>query len=140
MIQTIRILPLGLLLGVAWACEEVPEEPPRRLDPECRAAFEERGRDVLAEHAACQTDADCARINNGPGCISPFHCSIAVSKGQESAFVDLATAIVDEYIAECGNFCAVTDCVSPEALAPVCDTDTGLCTFEQLREPGAVGD
>ena len=137
MTKTIAILPLALLTLMAWACEDEAQQG-RSLDPECLAAFETRGQGVLVEHAACETDADCAIIADGPGCISPFLCSVAVTAGQEQAFLQAANALIDGYTAECGPFCSIADCTSPDGLRPACDAQTGQCTFAQVERPGAV--
>jgi hypothetical protein len=137
MTKTIAILPLALLTLAAWACED--EEPQgRSLDPECLAEFETRAQDVLAEHATCETDADCAIIANGPGCISPFLCSVAVSAGQEAALLEAASALIDGYTSECGPFCAIADCVAPADLRPACDVQTGRCSLAFRERSGAT--
>jgi hypothetical protein len=131
------ILPLALLALAPWACGD-EERQGRSLDLECLAAFEARGQDLLDEHAACESDADCAIIASAPGCISPFLCSVAVTAGRERDFVDAAGALIDEYTGTCGPFCSIADCTSPEGLRPACDVQTGLCSFEQVERSDAV--
>jgi hypothetical protein len=107
-------------------------EPGRALDFECQEKHVELGRAALALLAACESDADCAVAGNSSNCLTPFICNQAIARGNEAALEATASAAVEAYLAECGNFCAVADCVGEEQLRAICDTSVGQCTLEVL--------
>jgi hypothetical protein len=133
-----RYATLPFIFALGAGCYETEPEPGPgvSLDPECYDRFVERGRAVVASVAACETDADCVIACSSPGCLTPFLCSEAIAVGNDAAYEDAASALVDDYIAECGNFCAVADCVGPEQLRAACDTSIGQCSLVVLPFEG----
>lgn len=103
-----------------------PEEPPRSLDPRCAELFESKATVLREAFAACETDADCTLVE-GPGCLSAFLCTSAIAAGSEEQYLSSAQSEIDDYIAECGNFCSIADCEVSSDLRAFCDTSTGLC-------------
>jgi len=134
-------LPL-FIFALGLSCHDEPElGPPTSLDPACAEEYQTRASEVLASVAQCESDADCVLANREPGCLTPFLCSKAIAVGNDAAYEDAATQLIDEYIAECGNFCAEADCVGPEQLRAACDTSIGQCVIEDAPSDGAsVGD
>jgi hypothetical protein len=136
------ILPFILALGAGCFFEPERELPPgtplpepepgRGLDFECENEHVERGREALALIAECESDADCVVAGNSSGCLTPFICNQAIARGNEAALEAIASAAVEDYLAECGNFCTVADCVGWENLRAICDTSVGQCDLEVL--------
>ena len=134
------ILPFVLALGAGCFFEPerelepgppLPEpEPGTALDLECENEHVERGREALAQIAECESDADCVVASNSSNCLTPFICNQAIARGNEAALEAIASAEVEAYLAECGNFCAVADCVGEENLRAICDTSIGQCDLE----------
>jgi hypothetical protein len=136
------ILPFILALGAGCFFQPehelepgtpLPEpEPGRSLDFECQNRHVERGREALALIAECASDADCVVAGNSSNCLTPFICNQAIARGNEAALEAVAGAAVEAYLAECGNFCAVADCVGEQQLRAKCDTSIGQCALEVL--------
>lgn len=130
------IIPLFLAIGFAGGCEEKPDLS-RSLDPECLEKYERLGAQVLAEFAVCDDDVDCTLSQAGAGCVSPFLCPRAIARGNEAAYAEASSLVVEEFLAECGNFCAIADCSGPESLRTFCDTSIGQCATEYVP-PGVT--
>ncbi|HTV20854.1 MAG TPA: hypothetical protein VMG12_19350 [Polyangiaceae bacterium] len=129
------IAPVLFALGAS--CHDEPEPgPPVTFDPECEADFSERGEALISALSDCTTDADCTISQTAPSCLGPFLCSRAITRGNDAAYQDAASQLVDEYIAECGDFCAVADCVGPDALRAFCDTSIGKCAIDPTPPGG----
>jgi hypothetical protein len=136
-------LPFILAFAIGAGCHGEPEPGGGgvSLDPECAEEYDARASAVLASVNSCSSDADCIIARSSPGCISPFLCSTAIGRGNDAAYEDAASQLVEDYIAECGNFCSVADCVGPEQLRALCDTTIGRCTIEVLPfESSAVSE
>lgn len=140
-------LPFILALGAGCFFEPERELPPgtplpepepgRSLDFECQEEHVELGRAALALLAGCESDADCVVAGNTANCLTPFICNQAIARGNEAALEATASAAVEAYLAECGNFCAVADCVGEEQLRAICDTSISQCTLEVLPFEGS---
>lgn len=126
-----------VIVALGASCHDEPEPgSPISLDPECERGFVERGEEVVSALSDCSTDADCTISRTAPGCLTPFLCSRAISVGSDPAYQDAASQVVEEYIAECGNFCAVADCVGPDDLRAFCDTSIGKCAIDPTPPGG----
>ena len=134
------LLPFILALGAGCFFEPErelepgtpPSEPGLSLDFECQNRHVERGREALALIAECESDADCVVAGNSSNCLTPFICNQAIARGNEAALEAIASEAVEAYLADCGNFCAVADCVGEEQLRARCDTSIGQCELEVL--------
>jgi hypothetical protein len=130
-----RYASLSFILALGAGCFGEPEPEPgpgQSLDLECENEHVEQGKAALALLAACESDADCVVASNSSNCLTPFICSQAIARGNEAALEDIASAAVEGYLADCGNFCSVADCVGEEQLRARCDTSIGQCELEVL--------
>lgn len=70
--------------------------------------------------------------------MTPFICNEAIARGNEAALEAIARAGVEAYLAECGNFCCVADCVGEDNLRAQCDTGIGQCDLEGIPFEGSA--
>lgn len=128
-----RYVTFPIILALAGCFDAEPEPSAgESLDLACENEHVEHGKAALAQLASCQSDADCIVASNSSGCVTPFICFQAIARGNEAALEALASAEAEAYLADCGNFCAVADCVGVEQLRAVCDLSIGQCALDVL--------